>query len=765
MSHKRKQARKIKKAMKKQVQKAKQKHEKQEKQLPNQEMLLKLMAMMKGAPGGQPSMDPAKFLEQQEQKATRDAEIRKMKLQEKQVKSDNAAANQQHKVDIAKMAVDDAQRQAQYNQELLALQEEKAGVRGEIRELNLQKEEAQHRIKMNTEHGDLEAEKANRDALKRELQKLEASINHKVKGFVTPEVMEIFRNANDKFKQYNAAVNDLEATIVLGQNTAKQKKLVEKLADELEAGMGEILDINQRLKFDIKQEQDTIKIGEGRVKRVRDLNKENTELEHKIARKKQEAANAGYIINRDENGKPIQVYDDSLLRQLVKPEDDERAKKYEQVLKNIVTYLNDNIANNGDSWHGAIASNFEELEDFRDKAEDYYNQLPTAKKLKVKGKVLNTFDKVVNYYQRVHDKGDKAYKAAEQKYKEDEAHNEAVKSLPKVVKTKPTEDTVAKLEAYHDELKEEYAREKRKAKYQKDLERESEEVVNKINKLEAEIRNSNSEEVSQEQLDALAQLKKQQKKLIRMLDVRNKETKRVESIEDEAADIRFKNAVDSKRLVDSPTSKKTRQRLEEEAIAAQVEAERQRELNKAREMTHKAEQEKRMAEIQENAAQSDKVKELDDKITREKAKGRVAEVQKHQYEELDRVRKDTRNKMVAVDIQKKVNEHLRTHSGSAIQDATTQLAVMGNEIDRQVAAEEKLKNEAKPLIERFERYPAQFETFNKVIRTGDFNGFDTTGQLFDAVQTQQNLQGIKDFFNQYDSGQIHVEDSDEESDW
>ena len=113
MSHKRKQVRKIKKAMKRQVQRAKEKHEKQEKQLPNQDMLLKLMALMGNKPGAQPSMDPAKFLEQQEQKAERDAEIRKMKLQEKQVKSDNAAANQQHKVDVAKMALNDAQRQAQ----------------------------------------------------------------------------------------------------------------------------------------------------------------------------------------------------------------------------------------------------------------------------------------------------------------------------------------------------------------------------------------------------------------------------------------------------------------------------------------------------------------------------------------------------------------------------------------------------------------------------------------------------------------------------
>ena len=88
MSHKRKQIRKVKKAMKRQVQKAKEKHEKQEKQLPNQDMLLKLMALMGNKPGAQPSMDPAKFLEQQEQKAAREGEIRKMKLQTKQVKSE-----------------------------------------------------------------------------------------------------------------------------------------------------------------------------------------------------------------------------------------------------------------------------------------------------------------------------------------------------------------------------------------------------------------------------------------------------------------------------------------------------------------------------------------------------------------------------------------------------------------------------------------------------------------------------------------------------
>ena len=320
MPSKRKQVRKIKRSMRKNVQRAKQSHEKQS---PNQDMMLKLMALFGNKSGAQPSMDPAKFLEQQETKASRDAEIRKLKLQAEQTKSDNAAANQQHKIDVAKAKRDDAQRKALQNQELLEVEKQLNGIQGGIRNLNIQAEQARHQIKMNTKYGDLEAEKAKRDKLKTDLRNLRSSINYMAKDVLTPDNMTIFKQANSRIEQYINALNGLEKDILLKRDTSRKQKLVEAKAAELETSLNELLDINQRLKFDIDQEKDSIKIGEGRVRRMRDLEAENNELEHKLARTKLAAENAGFVYNRDENGKPIKVYDEKLLLPEIKPEDDE----------------------------------------------------------------------------------------------------------------------------------------------------------------------------------------------------------------------------------------------------------------------------------------------------------------------------------------------------------------------------------------------------------------------------------------------------------
>ena len=81
-------------------------------------------------------------------------------------KNDNAAANQQYNIDVAKADLDDAQRKALQNQELLEVERQLNGIQGGIRNLNIQAEQARHQIKMNTKYGDLEAEKAKRDKLK-----------------------------------------------------------------------------------------------------------------------------------------------------------------------------------------------------------------------------------------------------------------------------------------------------------------------------------------------------------------------------------------------------------------------------------------------------------------------------------------------------------------------------------------------------------------------------------------------------------------------
>ena len=93
-SHKRKQIRKIKKNMKKQVQHIKQKQQQQQQQQqlsPNQEMMMKLMALMSNKVGGQSSMDPATFLNSREtaaEKAKRERDEAKLAKKNEKLKNE-----------------------------------------------------------------------------------------------------------------------------------------------------------------------------------------------------------------------------------------------------------------------------------------------------------------------------------------------------------------------------------------------------------------------------------------------------------------------------------------------------------------------------------------------------------------------------------------------------------------------------------------------------------------------------------------------------
>ena len=249
-------------------------NDKSKAQQPQSEMLLKLMAMMNGGKGIG-SMDPGAFLAASEKRAKDDAEHKKI-MKEKKLERDKAkdderrakqeAEEQQADADIERAKqqgehtkrmlnkqLEDATRQAHNNQEILALKEQIAGVQGDIRDINIQNEQALHQINMNTLHGDLEAEKVKRDALERELNKLKASLNYKLKGLLTEEKMELFKNANDKFKQYSDALNELEKATILGHQTLRQQKLVKKHADDIEKELSELLRINQELKFENQQ--------------------------------------------------------------------------------------------------------------------------------------------------------------------------------------------------------------------------------------------------------------------------------------------------------------------------------------------------------------------------------------------------------------------------------------------------------------------------------------------------------------------------------
>ena len=799
MSHKRKQARKIKKAMKKQVQKAKQKHEKQEKQLPNQEMLLKLMAMMKGGPGGQP-MDAATFLKLKEEAAAKQKEdnrlIREAKSVEQNAKADEKNAQSEFKVKQAQGKAATAKKKRDDTIEMLGFRVQAEGLTQEERAKVEQISKLAHEKELNQIKGNMDATTIRIEKLNRAIKNLEGSIDLKQ---TSDEVRSLVTTLQERQDMVEKTWGELYEALKNNALTKEERDKLSSLVDDIASQNKELIAAKQKIDFEKKQYLEEIETKNQRVEDFHKLEKDVRDGNIELQLLKEKARTAAYIYDRDEDGNIIETYDKSEEVIPIVPDEDETYKKYHNELYKVLRHLDQFVAPKGskvndETWlnlHKMMDENTDQYNEYaniyktsdpvslaiyRDKGGKYkrddkgrYMYVDggyegaqeklkkaefTSRYKKPDGEYLIEFEDVVKYIKDLNDKVKKAHSEAQQKYNEAKEHNAKIQALPEPFEV--TWDKINKKYVELDKIKHKLEQQHHDIKTKEELKKLYNDLVNEINLEKARLDPSHTYVISDGLIQQVASAERERDILKRARDVKERDEKKIYELQDNVYNTVFDNKVEKRRLEDSPTSKKTREQLQEEAIQAQVEAEKQRELNEARRMTYKSEQEKRMLEMKENAAQSDKVKELDDKITREKAKGRVAEVQKEQYEELDRVRKDTRNKMVAVDIQKKVNEHLRTHSGSAIQDATTQLVVMGNEIDRQVAAEEKLKNEAKPLIERFERYPEQFEIFNKVIRKPDFNGFDTTGQLFDAVQTQQNLQGIKDFFDQFDRGEIVI---------
>ena len=215
MPNRRRTARKLKRAINKakiNAKRTQQPEKKQEDKKPDAD-LLKLMALLGNK--GQQSLDPATFLRLKEEAVARDNEIRKTKLETKEVESKNAAAKQEHDLALAKKALEDATRKAQLTQEMLKAQGELAGVEGEIRDYTIQQEQAQHRIDMNKKDGDLEAAIAKRDALKNNVRMLTSSINHNLKGRVHPGTMELIDSSNELLERFGAALEELNKRLIL----------------------------------------------------------------------------------------------------------------------------------------------------------------------------------------------------------------------------------------------------------------------------------------------------------------------------------------------------------------------------------------------------------------------------------------------------------------------------------------------------------------------------------------------------------------------
>ena len=738
MSHKRKQIRKVKKAMKKQVQKAKQKQENKEKTLPNQEMLLKLMAMMKGGPGGGP-LDAATFLKLKEEAAAKQKEdnrlIREAKSVEQNAKADEKNAQSEFKVKQAQGRATTAKKKRDDTIEMLGFRVQAEGLTQEERAKVEQISKLAHEKELNQIKGNMDATTIRIEKLNRAIKNLESSIDLKQ---TSDEVRGLVTMLEERQTMIEKTWGELYEALKGNALTKEERDKLSSLVDDISAQNKELIVAKQKIDFERKQYQEEIETKNQLVEDFHKLKKDVRDSKVEVQLLKEKARTAGYIYERDEDGNIIETYDKSKEVTPVIPDEDETYKKYHNELYKVLRHLDKFVTPQGSKVYDETWLNLHKLmdespeqyseyesmykssdpvslaiqrdEDGKYKRDDkgrymyidggYEGAQEKLKKAeftsrykKPDGEYLIEFEDVVKYVKDLNEKATEAYSEAQQKYNEAKEHNAKLKDLPK-----PFEVTWEKLNEKYLELD----------KYKRLIEQQEHDI------------------------HTIEKLKKKYYELVNEIQF-----------------IKARLDPSHEHVIDDE--------FVEKYTKAEVEAEKLRELNESKKMTYKAEREKRMLEMKENAAQSDKVKELDDKIVEEIAKGKVADTEKQQLEELSRSREHTRGIMRTRDAQRKLNEFMRTHSDSSVQDATTTLTVVADELDRQVAADEKLREETKILTKRFRENPNVFTAFNRHV-CGISPWYKSVDELENRITSQEALNSLKEFFAEYDADEIEDDD-------
>ncbi len=311
MSHKRKQVRKVKKAMKRQVQKAKEKHEKQEKQLPNQEMLLKLMAMMKGGPGSQP-MDAATFLKLKEEAVAKEKEnnrlLREAKQTEQNAKNDEKEAKGKFTVKQAKAKANAASTQRDHTIETLDAKSKEQGLTQEERLKKERIAELAHQQEMNRVTGNMDATTARIGDLDRRIKHLGMSIDLIQ---TSPKVKELLKMLQESQERISNTWGELYEGIKKAALTKDETNKLETLIDDISKQEADLLRTKAQIDFEKKQYENEIKSKEQRVDEFHRLKKAINDGKFEVQSLKEKAKVSGYIYDQDEDGNIIETYDKS----------------------------------------------------------------------------------------------------------------------------------------------------------------------------------------------------------------------------------------------------------------------------------------------------------------------------------------------------------------------------------------------------------------------------------------------------------------------
>ena len=737
--------------------------------------LMHLLSMMGGRGNSVGGTDPNSFMNIREADARNKKEIaskkladkmelQKLKIDEQRMKEAADLARMEKEIELervkqaGKMAKRDAehkiaqnemqqaQMDVQHQTRMLDVQLQKSGVEGVIQQYQQRVRDAQEQIALNEQHGSLADELRKQSEIKRTLDQLTDTIGYKIK--TTPELAKLYNSVTNKLQSYLDKFNEFHEGLMQLGELRDNDKVTQDLINDRAAVDAELDELIRHLQFEKKSFEDAAKANEDRLNDITEKKYKTRNMQQELATARARYEDSQYTYDFDENGDLIHVYDESEKLPVIKPEDDEQVralkKERDKILKHIqqadpsmnleqwatkLKLIRQHTQQGVDTptWITAQINKYNKI-----LSEKKRIQSPTSKKIYHNDIMAfaSRFGQIENDYIR-------ASMDAKKSYDDAIAHNKKVEDSWHPKKVKVTDELVEKINKEYMDVREQIDEKNKQTEQNKDRNRRIKEIARETAELNRQLANKPDPDQEARIYEELMRAENEKRKLERELTTRQIREQEHDKMRQDTQRINVQNELTAKQLDEYNASMDDRDKREKAAIEARVMADKQRELNEKRMQTHKSEQDKRMAEHELNAQQSDRIRAMDEQIVREHVKSEQNRIEKEQIEQLRRAQNQAREHRLASEAMKMVD--VCTRGANGFENLTAQLHAVQDRLNtvanEQMADNTYVKKKQDEIIGRLDKDPA---LHLRVVNHGK-QVYQTEDELRAALNTRERV--------------------------
>ena len=559
MVSKRKQNRKVKREIRRKVRQNK--AQTQQPAVPkDQDMMLKLMAMLKGGGGNGQSMDPATFLRAREEvvaKTNENARLkREAKEKEEQAKNDEKLAQGDFDVRKAQRSAEIAKQHLAQKQDLLKYKGTEQGLDLDQRKIQQEIDDYQHKLELQNIGGSIDAKRIEVGNLKKKLEKIQNSLDMKT------DSQEIRDSINRAVAHINRMIDEMNVIFEhIGKRQVQQIELraLEDLIERVQDEMHNLIKQNVALRNDIGIRQNDIDNKRSLTEEYHKEKKEFGELQNKRKQLIEQQKVADHVPEYDQQGN-IKMKYKAELRKLVEPEEDEKVNALKAEKNEIAELLADKSKQfSSDEWADILLKHGNSLTQEQNSIISKLKRNPfELVYTNSDGRKYRGYQKIRDYFKSLNDQIDNALKAAKEKYEEDKRYNHDIEQN-QTMKTIPiTNEMLGELRIEKDkrelelearmrdiERKQKFAQEYENKKAEKDkMEAYLRQLpateddqptlmeIGKINAVLNELKKQQDLKVEEgDYLNQLAQQRRELQRQIRALEIANKSSPRTKQEE------------------------------------------------------------------------------------------------------------------------------------------------------------------------------------------------------------------------------------------